>query len=99
MGSKEAIDVPNLDVCSDSELTAFLDACESTTGIVPRRVAVRMFPSKPLGMMRVATSLRNYALNRQIASWCRLRGDIQAALSYERICDKIYARLPGWARW
>jgi hypothetical protein len=29
----------------------------------------------------------------------RSRGDIEAALSFERACETTYRRLPGWARW
>ncbi len=29
----------------------------------------------------------------------RLKGDIEAAVSFERHCDQLHAELPKWARW
>lgn len=43
-------------------------------------------------------ALKRYAANKSIAMACRSRGEIQAALRYEEICDQIYKLLPDYAR-
>ncbi len=37
--------------------------------------------------------------HRRAARKYRLMGDIECALSYERIIDQYYDQLPEWARW
>jgi len=91
------MNTPNLDDCSQEERIAFCDAFP-VSGRVPRTLAARMFPDKPKGYVRAAEQLRAYAWNRRTAYECRMRGDIIAALIYERICDSIYLRLPAFAR-
>lgn len=52
-----------------------------------------------LAILNTAREIAAYADNKAVAMECRLRGDIPAALVYEKICDDIYARLPEFARW
>ncbi len=58
-----------------------------------------LFPDGGRGTKRAAADLANYASNLHTAQSCRLRGDVTAALMYERICERIYAKLPAQAKW
>ena len=91
------MNTPNLDACDQAERIAFCDAFP-VAGIVPRTLAARLFPDKPAGYVRAAGMLRDYAWNKRVAHDCRARGDIIAAQVYEHICDRIYRRLPDFAR-
>jgi hypothetical protein len=51
------------------------------------------------GAKRAAGDVANYAANKATAMQCRLRGDIQTAIMYESICDRIYSDLPASLRW
>ncbi len=57
-----------------------------------------LFPAGGKGTKRATADLANYASNKATAMSCRLRGDINTAVMYEDICDRIYARLPDWAK-
>jgi hypothetical protein len=48
---------------------------------------------------RATADLANYAINLATAMQCRLRGEIETALTYEAIVDSIWAKLPDFARW
>jgi len=58
-----------------------------------------LFPEGGEGTKRAAADLASYASNKATAMQCRARGDIGAALTYEGICERIYAALPAFARW
>lgn len=58
-----------------------------------------IFPAGGKGTRRAVADLANYASNLATARNCRARGEIGNAEMYERICQKIYAGLPGFARW
>lgn len=64
----------------------------------PIRAARELFPDRPKRYVESTVSLRCYADNKATAMECRLRGDIQSALMYEGICDRIYESLPDYAR-
>lgn len=53
----------------------------------------------PRGAVRVVKDLANYACNKSVAMKEREQGRIKTALDYEGICERIYARLPDWAKW
>lgn len=89
----EAMD--NLDAMSTSELHAF---AAEVRGVRPITIANRLF-GKEKGRVTAIKDLKNYAWNLITARACRLRGDIQTALQYEEICEKIYQGLPAYARW
>ena len=57
-----------------------------------------LFPQGGKGTSRATADLACYASNAATARTCRLRGDIETALMYERIADGIYTRLPFWAK-
>lgn len=85
----------NLDSMESSELMEFWNVHRFA------RYADRMsiFGCAGDGTKIAAKAAANYASNKATAIQCRARGDIQAALIYEGICDKIYATLPDFARW
>ena len=58
-----------------------------------------LFPDKPAGHYRATANLASYASNKATAMRCRERGDVEVALMYEGICDRIYKQLPTFARW
>ena len=88
--------VPNLDSLDVDEHWAIW---QRTNSVRPIAYARELFPGKPKGYTRIAKDLGCYASNKATAMSCRLRGDIQTALTYEGICDRIYDRLPDWSRW
>jgi hypothetical protein len=47
----------------------------------------------------VFSRLAAYCEHKRQARKYRLAGDIECALSHERICDDHYKRLPEWAKW
>ena len=61
--------------------------------------ARRIFPSRPTGYVAATKSLGNYASNKSVAVSARIAGNIQTAMIYETICERIYESLPGFARW
>jgi len=63
------------------------------------RASRELFPDGGAGTRRATAELANYASNKATAMRCRLAGDIGAALTYEGICERIYAALPAFARW
>ncbi len=58
-----------------------------------------MFPARPVGYVTTTKNLAHYAYNKATAMRCRARGDVVAAQGYEAICQRIYDRLPEFARW
>jgi hypothetical protein len=86
---------PNLDCMTDSDLAAFAESPLRE----PVRKARAMFPERPRGYVTARYDLNHYAWNLKAARYCRTRGDITGAQVYEDICERIYARLPEFARW
>ena len=87
--------IPNFD-CMDSEsLWAFWRQYNRPT-LADCRL---LFPDTPKGYTRAAKMLANYASNRATAMGCRESGHMETALSYDRICARIYDRLPEFAKW
>ncbi len=86
----------NLDALDQEELWTFWSAAK---GVRPVKAARELFPERPKGYVTAFRSLGNYAANKATAMSCRLAGDVNAALTYERIADRIYAELPEFARW
>ena len=84
---------PNLDAMTVDELQVFASAHR---GMAPGR---KMFPEGGKGTNIAARDLVAYAWNKSTAMQCRLRGDISTAWRYEGICDRIFDRLPEFARW
>jgi hypothetical protein len=65
----------------------------------PVKTARKLFPTKPRGYVTATVDLSHYASNKAVAINERLKGNIQAAEIYEKICENIYNRLPTFARW
>ena len=59
----------------------------------------QLFPQGGKGTKTAAKDIANYAINKETAIRCRIKGDIQSAQIYEGICDKIYNGLPAFAQW
>ena len=86
--------VPNLDCeISTNSLWRFWRNSSS------RQFARELFPDRPKGYCTVTRDLGHYACNKAVAMDRRLNGEIDAALIYESICDRIYIDLPHWAKW
>ena len=58
-----------------------------------------LFPQGGKGSKLATADLANYASNLHTAHSCRKVGNISTAMQYERICERIYASLPDFARW
>jgi hypothetical protein len=82
----------NLDAMSSDELEEFLDATKPTSA------AVLLFPGRPRGYMAATFQLRCYAEKKIVAMALRKEGRVEAAQGYEAMCDRIYTRLPSWAK-
>lgn len=92
----EDSNVPNLDAMTSEDLRAFW---LSTNGVRPIRKARELFPARPTAYVSTTKDLGHYASNKATAMECRLRGTIDAASMYEDICERIYQKLPVYARW
>jgi len=86
----------NFDAMDAEDLWAFWQKIET---IRPIRFARTLFPDRPKGYVTATIALGCYASNKATAMQCRLRGEIQTAINYEGICERIYNRLPEYARW
>lgn len=87
------------DLDLDSESQEFLWSFWGRTNSVrPISFARQLFPTCPKGFVRATKDLGHYAGNKAMAMKLRLDGDIQTALMYESICERIYASLPTWAK-
>lgn len=87
---------PNLDGMTSEELMSFW---KETNSVRPIKKARELFPDRQENYVRITKQLGNYAANKATAMRCRSEGRIQAALTYEGICDRIYGELPEFARW
>lgn len=83
------------DSMTADELFAFWNQHQRPT----KAQRIALFGQAGKGTVVAAKSLANYAANKGTAMQCRERGTIETALQYERICDKIYATLPEFAKW
>ena len=87
--------VPNLDSLDSEDLMKLWVEWQQGH----RNQAEEVFGGKFPGYTRALKSLANYALNKATAIKCRIEGDIERALIYEEICDKIYDALPDHIQW
>lgn len=85
----------NPDGCSEQDIRLAAVAI----GRSPVNVARILFTERPKGYVTATRDLGHYCWNKTTAMACRRRGDIQSAIVYENICETIYNRLPGWAKW
>jgi hypothetical protein len=86
----------NLDGMNEDELWAIWGR---TNSVRPIAFARQLFPLAPKGYVRATKDLGHYASNKATAMMCRRQGAIQSASMYEGIADRIYAKLPEYARW
>jgi hypothetical protein len=85
--------VPNLDTMDASTLMDFWSDHQNGRNV--RGV----FPNGGRGTRLAMGQLANYAANIATAKRLRLKGEITTATVYEKIAERIYQRLPTWARW
>lgn len=85
---------PNLDGMSASDLMQFWHRFNR-----PSRKDAERLVGRRKGFTTLCGSLAAYASNKATAMRCRENGNIDAALSYERIADGIYDRLPADLKW
>ncbi len=93
MTTQTECSVPNLDCMYEDELRAFAVTQPS------RKKAREMFPTRPPGYTVAARNVGSYAANKATAMGLRASGEIAQALLYEEVCDRIYQKLPWFARW
>jgi len=89
----------NLDAMTTDELQELI--AKIGNGVRPIAAARQLFADAPsaTGIVHACIGYRNYAWNKLTATQLRLDGKVNSALSYEAICDRIYAELPAWAKW
>lgn len=85
--------VPNLDDMTQEDLNAFINKHHKG------RQYRELFPEGGRGTQTAAKDLYHYATNKHCAMSQRNIGNVQTALGYEGICQKIYDALPTFARW
>jgi hypothetical protein len=83
----------NLD--DENEVAAFV----ATYGTLNGRALANRLGFSGTRAVRRANDLSCYAWNKSTAISCRKRGEIQTALSYEAICDRIYKGMNQSDRW
>jgi len=88
--------IPNLDAMTSADLWAFHTKYQRGS---KRSDCAALLGSKFHGYTVIAADLSAYAANKATAQDCRERGDIESALMYEGICERIYNDLPAPARW
>lgn len=85
----------NLDAIPEDDLREFAKSMH----YLKRQEAALIFPGKPKGYVKASHMLENYAWNKLTAMILRKEGEINRAIEYENICQRIYDRLPEFARW
>lgn len=93
--SDEDTGAPNLDAMPASELEEWAAAVYRR----PVNMARKLFPARPRRYVTATKDLKLYAENKAAAMVCRAGGNITSAQIYETICERIYNRLPDFARW
>ena len=83
----------NLD--DENEVSSFIATYGTTKGI---RLA-HLLGISGKGSKEKADSLSCYAWNKWTAIGLRKEGNIETALSYERICERIYSAMSPEIRW
>lgn len=83
--------IPQINLDDEREVREFI----STHGTTRGRMLANRLGLSGAGSQRLANSFSNYAWNKLAAIDIRIIGNIETALKYEQICDKIYARIPA----
>jgi hypothetical protein len=87
--------VPNLDAMSLDDLSAFYAKYAHPS----LKAAEFIVGDRRKGFTVIVARLAAYAINKSVAMSCRGKGQIQAAQTYEKICEEIYERIPKDLRW
>jgi len=91
----EMANVPNFDAMDHDDLMDYWVKMRHPS----RRMAEEVVGDRRPGYTLLARDLAAYAATKAAAMTCRVRGDIEAALVYELICEIIYKDLPVDLRW
>lgn len=94
--STEDTGAPNLDAMPRAELAKW--AAERVFDSQLRH-ARALFPSRPRRYVAATRLLVTYAEMKSTAMGLREDGDIPQALEMEAYCERLYNRLPKFARW
>ncbi len=85
---------PNLDGMDQEDLFHFAMGAEDRKRVAARKL-FGTHPHGPIALMSLVT----YAWNKITAMQKRLDGDIASAILFEDACEKMYRKLPEFARW
>ncbi len=86
-------EVPNLDGMDQEDLWDFWKTYQRGKNYR------ELFPDGGEGTKNATQDLANYAANKATAMGLRAEGEIEKAVAYEDIADRIYDDLPEWAQW
>ncbi len=87
--------IPNFDAMNRDELMAFWSRYHRPT----RKDAEALIGDRRKGFTVLCGTLAAYACDKAVAIGCRLRGDIDTALGYEKHADMRYDGLPDDLKW
>jgi len=85
----------DLNLDDENEVEDFL----ATYGTLKGRALANRLEITGAGCVRRANNLSGYAWNKHTAIACRKRGEIEDALRYEAICERIYGRMDRRDQW
>jgi hypothetical protein len=85
---KQNLTFDNLDCMRDDELREYIKAMRHA-----------MLRERSVCMKRIYRNLISYARLKEEAMFERENGNIQMAISLERVMDRIYKKLPKFWRW
>ena len=96
----DKLGVPNFDAITIDEETP-KGLAELATLIKDHPVSCGrcFFEDPPKGYVRATRDIGAYATNLGAAIECRLRGEVDRAKIYEGSAERIYSKLPKFARW
>lgn len=87
--------IPNFDSMSAEELMQFWKRYTRPT----RKDAEALIGDRRKGFTTLCGALAAYACDKAVAIGCRLRGEIDTAMGYERSADMRYEALPDDLKW
>lgn len=90
--SEEGVNLDGMDI---EDLNSFSE----NVVLDPDAVASVLFPSKPANYIAATKLLCGYANSKAMAMRVRAEGQIDLALKYEAVCERLYKLLPEFARW
>jgi hypothetical protein len=89
------VEGPNLDCMAPEEVAVFADRYRGAS----EENAAELFPSRPDGFVQAARTLATYAAHKSMAMHHRVHGRVTLAEEMESLAERVFARLPEFARW